>query len=259
MKKNAKPLLFLLLVALGLSALAYTVSAAEIIPIPSIDITVGTADTPEEINRSLQILFFMTLVGLSPFLLVMLTSFVRLIVSFHFMRAAMGTQQMPPNQVLVGLALFLTLFLMGPTLTRINEEALGPFNSGEITQGEAFTSAMRPIRDFMWRQVEIRDLELFSDLAQLEPYDTEEQMFEELPSSVLIPAFILGELTKGFKIGVILYIPFIVIDMVVASTLMAMGMMMLPPAMISLPFKIMFFVMADGWNLVIRGILLTFN
>lgn len=227
--------------------------------IPNINITVDEAQTPQEVNRSLQVLFVMTLIALSPYLLVTLTSFTRIIISLHFLRAALGTQQMPPNQILIGLALFLTFFMMGPTLTQINETAVAPYNAGEITQQEAITRGMQPMREFMLRQVDESDLALFVELSQMEPADSYEQLLEELPNSVLIPSYLLGEITKGFKIGVILYIPFIIIDMVVASTLMAMGMMMLPPAMISLPFKILFFVMVNGWDLVIRGVLMTFN
>lgn len=251
----AATLVFLLLFHL----LPTMVRAETEIPLPNVEISIGTAETPQEVNRTLQILFFMTLISLAPYFLVVVTSFTRFIIAFHFLRAALGTQQMPPNQVLVGLSLILTLFTMGPTMTAINENALQPYNEGRLTQQEAVQEAIKPVREFMLKQVEVKDLDLFGELAGLEPYDNYEQMSEELPNSVLLPAFILGEITKGFKIGVILYIPFIVIDMVVASTLMAMGMMMLPPAMISLPFKILFFVMIDGWEVVIQGVIKTFN
>jgi flagellar biosynthetic protein FliP len=172
----------------------------------------------------------------------------------HFLRSALGTQQMPPNQVLIGLALFLTFFIMSPTLSTINETAVQPFAAGQITQEEAIETGLKPLRSFMIRQVEKKDLALFASLAN-ETYETP----EDIPNTVLIPSFILGEVSKGFRFGFFIYMPFIVVDMVVSSTLMAMGMMMLPPAMISLPFKVLLFVMVDGWNLVIEYLVKTFK
>lgn len=224
------------------------------IAIPNVDINIGTADTPQDTAASIQVLLIIAIITIAPSLIILLTSFTRIIISLHFLRSALGTQQMPPNQVLIGLSLFLTLFIMSPTFTKINEQAFQPYSNGEITQQEFFKEAMEPLREFMFSQVEEKDLVMFTNLSGIEGYEYK----EDIPNSVLIPSFILGELTKGFKIGFILYIPFIVIDMVVSSTLMAMGMMMLPPALISAPFKILLFIMVDGWNLVVENIIRTF-
>lgn len=245
-------LLFLLLMSF-FCATAYAEEVSNGI-LPNIDITVGTADTPEQAASTIQVMLLLTIITLAPSILIMFTSFTRIIISLHFLRMALGTQQMPPNQVLIGIALFLTLFIMSPVLTEINENALQPLSAGEITQEQFFEEAMEPIRDFMFSQVEEKDLVLFTNLAEAEPYEYR----DDIPNSVLMPAFMLGELTKGFKIGFVLYIPFIVIDMVVASTLMAMGMMMLPPALISAPFKILLFIMVDGWSLVVENVIRTF-
>ncbi len=206
------------------------------------------------VDPTLQILFLVTVISLLPAILMMLTCFTRIIISMHFLRSALGTQQMPPNQILIGIALFITIFLMGPTLAEINESAIVPYSEGQLTQGEFIETAMVPLREFMLGQVSQQDVALFAKLDG-QTYTSA----EELPSRVLIPAFMLGELTKGFLIGFIIYIPFLVIDMVVASILMAMGMMMLPPAIISLPFKILFFIMVDGWELVLQNVIMSFR
>ncbi|TCT15089.1 flagellar biosynthetic protein FliP [Natranaerovirga pectinivora] len=184
----------------------------------------------------------------------MMTSFTRIIVVLHFVRSALGTQQTPPNQVLVGLALFLTFFIMSPVITNINEQALKPYSAGEINQEEAIEIGIEPLRKFMLTQVNDKDLSLFLRIAEINEVST----FDDIPTSVLIPAFIISELRAAFIIGFLIYIPFLVIDMVVASTLMSMGMMMLPPVMISLPFKILLFILADGWSLVIGELVKTF-
>ena len=174
---------------------------------------------------------------------------------FHFLRTAMGTQSAPPNNVLIGLALFLTLFIMTPTLNRINEEGIQPLSKGEITQEEGLKACMEPLRDFMFNNVETKDVNFFLELAGIEQVDE----LVDIPNSVLIPSFMMGELRKSFIIGFLIYVPFIIIDMVVASTLMSMGMMMLPPTTISMPFKILLFIMADGWNLVIGEVVKSFK
>lgn len=226
----------------------------EISPFPNVSISFDGGQNPDAVSSTLQLLFLFTIISLAPYLLVTLTCFTRIIIALHFFRSAIGTQQMPPNQVLLGLALFITFFLMGPTFSQINEEAIKPYTAGLISQQEAIDTSMEPIREFMFNQVADKDMALFIELSG-ESYAT----MEEVPNRVLIPAFILTELTYGFKFGVIVYIPFIVIDMIVASVLMAMGMMMLPPAMISLPFKVLLFVLADGWTLVLRNLILTFQ
>ena len=208
-----------------------------------------------ELNGSLRILLILTMLSFIPAMLVMLTSFTRIIIVLHFTRTALGTQTAPPNQVLIGLAIFLTLFIMAPVFTRINEEAIKPFDAGEITAKEALEYGMVPIREFMYGQTQAKDVATFMEIANLE-WDGVDP--EEVPSSVLIPAFILSELRTSFIIGFLIYIPFIVIDMVVSSILMSMGMMMLPPTTISTPFKILLFVLADGWNLVIVNLVKSF-
>lgn len=205
------------------------------------------------LSGSIRILLVLTILAIAPSLLIMLTSFTRIIVVLHFMRTAIGTQSSPPNQVLIGLALFLTFFIMQPVFANINENAIQPFDAGEITQEEAIEIGGRPLREFMNGQVQTKDIDLFIQISG-ETYES----YEEVPFSVLIPSFIISELRTAFIIGFLLYIPFIVIDMVVSSVLMSMGMMMLPPTTISLPFKILLFILADGWNLVIGSLVKTF-
>jgi len=220
---------------------------------PGLGVLIDGTNDPTEVVPALQVLFLVSVIALAPSLLVLFTGFVRIIIVLSFMRQAMGTQAMPPNQVLVGIALFLTLFVMTPVLNEINQNALIPFGAGELTMDETITASMDPIRRFMKNSVRDEDLALFLDLAG-ETLGAD----EDLGNHILIPAFILSELTIGFTIGFFIYLPFIAIDMVVASVLMAMGMMMLPPAMISLPFKIMVFILAGGWSFVIETLMRTF-
>jgi len=219
--------------------------------LPSLDVNVGTADTPQEVSSTIQVVLMLSILSMAPSILLMMTCFTRIIIIFSFLRKALSLQTTPPNQVLIGLALFLTFFVMAPTFTEVNEKAYKPLSRGEITLEQAYDNAMKPMREFMFRQVRSKDLALFVKLAETE---TPENM-EAVPTKALIPAFIISELRTGFEVGFLLFIPFIVIDMVVASTLMALGMMMLPPVMISLPFKILLFILIDGWNLMVRAIL----
>jgi flagellar biosynthetic protein FliP len=207
-----------------------------------------------QVNGALRIMITLTLISLAPFLLMMMTSFTRIIIVLHFTRAALNTQTAPPNQVLLGLALFLTLFIMNPTFTRINEEAIVPFEAGEINQEEFLDRGLEPLRAFMREHTMTKDASMFMEISGIEWDGT----LDGIPDSVLIPSFVIGELRTAFIIGFIIYIPFIVLDMVVASTLMSMGMMMLPPTTISMPFKILVFVLADGWNLIIASLVGTF-
>ncbi len=208
-----------------------------------------------QINGMLRILIILTLIALAPTLLLMLTAYTRVIIVLHFTRAALNTQTAPPNQVLIGIALFLTLFIMQPTLERVYNEAIVPLDEGTITQEEAFEAGLQPFREFMYGETLAKDVNLFMDIAGQE---WDGVTLGDIPTSVLVPSFIIGELRQAFFMGFIIYIPFIVIDMVVASTLMSMGMMMLPPTMISMPFKILLFVLADGWSLVIMKLVETF-
>lgn len=204
-------------------------------------------------SANVRIVLLLTIISLAPSILIMMTSFTRIIVVLHFLRTALGTQTTPPNQVLVGLALFLTLMIMSPVFSEINENAIQPLDAGRITQEEAFEAAIKPIREFMYQEASRKDVNLFCDIAGV-TYETN----DDIPTSVLIPSFVVSELRYSFIIGFFIYIPFIVIDMVVASILMSMGMMMLPPTTISMPFKILLFILADGWDLVIGNVVKTF-
>ena len=234
----------------------------------------GTYDTPEDLNRlntantvtvtyndgngqvngALRVMLILTLIAIAPTIITMMTSFTRILIVLHFTRAALNTQTAPPNQILIGMALILTFFIMEPTITQINEQAIQPFEAGELTQEEAFEAGIQPLREFMYPQTQVKDVQLFMDIAGME-WDGKN---DSIPLSVLLPSFMLSELRIAFWIGFMIYIPFIVIDMVVASTLMSMGMMMLPPTTISMPFKILLFVIADGWSLVIGNLVQTF-
>ncbi len=205
------------------------------------------------ISTPIRMLLVLTVLSLAPSILIMFTSFTRIIIVLHFIRTAIGTQTSPPNQVLVGLALFLTMFIMWPTFTSVYDNAIKPLDEGTITQEEALEAAEEPFREFMYGQTQTKDLALFVDMSG-ETYES----YDEVPFTTLVPAFILSELRTAFILGFLIYIPFIVIDMVVASVLMSMGMMMLPPSTISLPFKILLFILADGWNLVIGNLVKTF-
>lgn len=217
-------------------------------------LSVTYRDENGNLSGTLRILITLTLITLLPTLLMMMTSFTRIIIVFHFLRTALGTQTAPPNQVLTGLALFLTLFIMNPVFTQINETAIKPFEAGEMQQEEFFETALEPLREFMYGQTLTKDVRLFMDIDGIESVDS----LDEIPTRILVPAFMISELRTAFIIGFLLYIPFIIIDMVVASTLMSMGMMMLPPMTISTPFKILLFVLADGWSLVIGNVVKTF-
>lgn len=208
-----------------------------------------------ELNGTLRILILLTLIALAPTLLLMMTAFTRIIIVLHFTRAALNTQTSPPNQVLIGIALFLTLFIMQPTLTQVYENAIVPFDAGEISQEEFMETALDPIREFMYAQTLTKDAKMFMEIGG---YEWTGEL-SDIPTIVLVPSFMVSELRTAFIIGFYIYIPFIVIDMVVASVLMSMGMMMLPPTTISMPFKILLFVLADGWSLVIVNLVQTFQ
>lgn len=220
------------------------------VPIPKIGIDIGASDKPEDVAVTLQILLLMTILSLAPSILIMTTSYLRTIIVFHFLKSALGTQTMPPGQLLAGIALFITFFVMAPTWNKVNTEALKPLMDGEIKLEEAYDKGIEPIREFMFRNVRDADLELFIDLANI----NRPQNRDELPTYVIIPAFVLSELRAGFIIGFFLFIPFLMIDMIIASILMSMGMMMLPPMLISLPFKILLFVLVDGWTLIVGSV-----
>lgn len=223
--------------------------------LPQITFGVGDTQNPQSVAMSLQILFLITVLALAPSIMVMMTAFVRIVVVFSFLRRALGTQTMPPDQLLVGLSLFLTLFVMMPTFTEINDNALQPYLREDITWNAALTEASKPIRTFMLRQVNEKDIALFVKISHRPAPHT----IDDLTLDVIIPAFVTSELKTAFIIGFLLYIPFLVIDMIVASILLSMGMMMLPPIMISMPFKIVLFVLVDGWHLIVRQLVLSFK
>jgi flagellar biosynthetic protein FliP len=221
---------------------------------PFISIGMDETKDPGKMAVVMQIFLLMTILSLAPAILIMLTSFTRIVIVLSLLRRALGTMQAPPNQVLIGLALFLTFFIMTPVWHNINQNALQPYLDDKIGQQQAFKNAAEPLRKFMFKQTREKDLALFVDIAKVErPKDV-----DDIPISVLIPSFIISEVKTAFQIGLLLYVPFLIIDMVVASVLLSMGMMMLPPIMISLPFKLMLFVLADGWNLLVGSLVRSF-
>ncbi len=223
--------------------------------LPTISFGVAEAGQPDQVATSMKILMVLTVLSLAPALLIMVTSFARIVIVLSFLRQALGTQQVPPNQMMIGLSLFLTFFVMAPTFTKINDEALQPYMSNQINQDVALDRGLAPLRKFMLRQTREKDLGLFVNLAHLPRPKT----LVDVPTYVIIPAFIISELRTAFQIGFMIYIPFLVVDMVIASVLMSMGMMMLPPVMISLPFKLMLFVLVDGWYLIVGSLVKSFN
>jgi flagellar biosynthesis protein FliP len=250
--KNKKTLgALLLIVSLACAASAY----AEPLALPTVSVGMGKVSKPADVAVVLQIFFMMTVISLAPSLLMMTTSFTRIVVVLSFLRSAMGTQQAPSNQIVVGLSLFLTFFIMAPVWQQVNTQALQPYKAQTISQEEAIKRGVAPIRKFMLSQVREKDLALFLSLSKL----PRPRNADDIPTLTLIPAFMVSELKTAFQIGFLVYIPFLVLDMVVASVLMSMGMMMLPPVMISLPFKILLFVLVDGWGLIIGSLVKSFG
>jgi len=252
--KRQSKILFIIIICLAVCILLIkNVWAADLI-LPSFHVGIEKGGDPGDVSVLLQIVFLLTVLTLAPAILILMTSFTRLAVVFTFLRQAVGTQQTPSNQIIAGLALFLTFFIMMPVWQQINNNALQPYLHEEISQGDAFKEAMNPIRKFMFRQTRQKDLSLFVNMAKMDRPKNK----DDIPTSVLIPAFVISELKTAFIIGFVLYVPFLVIDMVVASVLLSMGMMMLPPIMISLPFKLMLFVLVDGWNLIVGSMVKSF-
>lgn len=220
------------------------------VPFPKIGIDLGQAETGEDVSTTLQILLLLTVMSLAPSILIMTTSYLRIIIVFHFLKNAMGTQQMPPSQLLAGIALFITFFIMAPTWSKVNDVALKPLMENEISIEEAYDEGVEPIREFMFSQVRNEDLKLFVEMANIDQPESP----NDLPTYILVPAYALSELRAGFIIGFFLFIPFVMIDLIVGSILLSMGMMMIPPMMISLPFKILLFILVDGWNLIVSSV-----
>jgi flagellar biosynthetic protein FliP len=238
------------LLTFGVFSIAQAAGPADTI-LPGIDL--GSGD-PRQVSNSLRIILLITVLSIAPAILILMTSFTRIIIVLGFVRNALGTQQIPPNQVLAGLALFMTFFIMGPTFSEMNHSALQPFMAGKMTQQEAFKTASMPLKEFMTKQTRQKDLALFIDYAGMK----RPEKVKDIPLRALIPAYAISELKTAFQMGFIIFIPFLVIDMIVSSVLMSMGMMMLPPVMISLPFKILLFILVDGWNLIIKSMLMSF-
>lgn len=222
--------------------------------LPTLTFGIGEATEPGQVSTALQVLMVLTILSVAPAILLMTTAFTRVVIVLSFVRQALGTPQLPPNQIVIGLALFLTLFIMAPVWTKINETALQPYLNNELSQQVALEKALDPMRDFMLGQTAEKDLALLMEIARVEAPATR----DDVPTLTLIPAFMLSELKRAFQMGFMIYIPFLVVDMVVASVLMAMGMMMLPPPIIAMPFKILLFVLVDGWALVVGSLVKSF-
>jgi flagellar biosynthetic protein FliP len=225
------------------------------IPIPRINVGITPATKPSDVAFSLQILMLLTVLTLAPALIVLTTAFTRIVVVLSFVRTALGTQSNPPNQVLLGLAMFLTFFVMSPVIEDVNKNALQPYLAQKISQSVALERAQKPLRAFMFKQTREKDIAVFYSMTK-EPRPAKQ---DDVPTYLLIPAFTISELKTAFEIGFAIYIPFIIIDMVVASVLLSMGMMMIPPVLISLPFKILIFLLVDGWNLTVSALFASFN
>lgn len=210
---------------------------------------------PNNVTTTVQLLLLLTVLSLAPALLILMTSFTRIIIVLSFVRHSLATQQMPPNQVLIGLALFLTFFIMGPIFSDVNQNAIQPYIEGDISQEEALDRTAEPIKQFMAKETRQKDLELFLGFGQY----TQPETLDDIPLTALVPAFVISELKTAFQMGFMIYVPFLIIDMVVSSILMSMGMMMLPPVMISLPFKVLLFIMVDGWYLIVESLLNSYN
>jgi flagellar biosynthetic protein FliP len=252
--RNRFSTLYPALLVLAAFLLVPVAAWAQGLPIPTIKIGVGEAKDAGEVSILIQILILLTVLSLAPAILIMMTSFTRLVIVFSFLRSALGTQQMPPNQILIGLSLFLTFFIMTPVWSTVHEKALVPYQEKKISQGQAIDEALKPVRQFMFKQTREKDLALFVNIAKI----SKPKNKEEIPTTVLLPAYMISELKTAFQIGCLLYIPFLIIDMVVSSILLSMGMMMLPPVMISLPFKALLFVLVDGWNLIVGSLVKSF-
>ncbi len=251
--KKVSSIILILIALFAVSGSAYALQQP--IALPKIAVDIGKSSNPNDVAVTLQILALMTVLSLAPAILIMTTGFTRIIIVFHFLKQALGTAQMPPSQIIIGLAMFLTFFIMAPTWNKVNTEALQPYLNGKMTQQQAYEKGIEPIRQFMFRQTREKDLGLFMKLSNIEKPNSR----ADIPTLVLVPAYAISEIRTGFVIGFVLFIPFLIIDIVVSSILMAMGMMMLPPMMISLPFKILLFILVDGWNLLVMSLMQSFG
>ena len=255
-KKNKWLYVFLLsLVMVGVTGVT-ALAAPSTVDLPSVNIDIGGSGSSSDYVSNIKLLIFFTILSLLPAIIIMVTSFTRIVVVFSFLKNALGASQSIPSQVLTGLAIFLTLFIMQPVYSQMNEDAIQPYLNNTITQEEAIEKGGKPLREFLLNQTRKKDLELFLELSGA---DTTEMTEENVPFYIVIPAFAISELKTAFAIGFLLYLPFLLIDIVVGSVLMSMGMMMLPPAMVSLPFKLLLFVMVDGWYLLVKSLVMSFS
>jgi len=245
------PLVF----SLAAGIVLFAACRSEAVTLPTFQIGLTEAKSPKQVSVLVEILLLFTVLSIAPAILLMMTSFTRLVIAFSFLRQALGTQQVPPTQVLVGLALFLTVFIMTPVFNTVNETAIKPYMAEEISAEQAIQEAAKPVRAFMFKQTREKDLELFLSLAKTPKPKNK----DEVSTAVLIPSFMISELKTAFTIGFVLFLPFLIIDMVVASILLSMGMMMLPPVMVSLPFKLLLFVLVDGWYLIVGSLIKSFS
>jgi flagellar biosynthetic protein FliP len=245
---------FLLLLSPFLFLLMATADC-QAVTLPTVQIGLADTNDPKQVSVLIEILLIFTVLSIAPAIILMTTCFTRLVVAFSFLRNALGTQQMPPAQLLIGLSLFLTVFIMTPVLKEMNETAVKPYMNQQIGIQQAFTEGIKPLRAFMFKQTRERDLGLFLGIAKMQKPANK----DEVPTTILVPAFVISELKTAFQIGFILFLPFLVIDMVVASVLLSMGMMMLPPVMVSLPFKLLLFVLVDGWYLIVGSLVKSFG
>jgi flagellar biosynthetic protein FliP len=254
MMRKRHSLWFLLLAVAVFSGSFSSAAYGQSVPIPSIHITIGESGEPTDLAVTLKILFLVTILSVAPTILIMFTSFTRMVVVFSFLRQAMGTNQMPPNQVIISLALFLTFFIMTPVWQEINRNALQPLLAKEISYEVALDRASQPLKEFMLKQTREKDLALLMKVSKI----TKPTSASEIPLTTILPSFVISELRVAFQIGFLIYVPFLILDMVVACVLLSMGMMMLPPIMISLPFKLLLFVLVDGWYLIVGSLIRSF-
>ena len=252
----AKGFPILLIMVIAVIVMADTIANAQALSLPNINLSIGgSADKPGKVATVIQLLFILTILSLAPAILLMLTSFTRIVVVFSLLRHALGTQQMPPNQIIIGLSLFITLFIMTPVWQRVNTEALTPYYKEQISWEQALSRASIPVKGFMLSQVREKDLALFVKIAK----EKRPKKPSDISFTVLAPSFVISELKTAFQIGFMIYLPFLIIDMVIASILLSMGMMMLPPIMVSLPFKLLLFVLVDGWYLIVESLVQSFR
>lgn len=255
MTRQLAPFTTCLILFVAIIAPLLLIDSSWAIGVPTVTFGLEDAQSPKQISTALQVLVLLTVLSMAPAILLMTTCFTRIVIVLGFIRQAMGTQNMPPTQIILGLSLFLSFFIMSPTFNRINEEALQPYLKEQISQSEALEKGIAPMRTFMLSQVREEELTLLTELTM----KNEPVRQEDIPTMTLIPAFMMSELKRAFMMGFMIYIPFLVIDMIVASVLMSMGMMMLPPVIISMPFKLLLFVLVDGWNLVVGSLIKSFN